>query len=63
MKIDESCINHNVVVLLKEITSNAEETVFVTGKDKDSYAELAYLWGYARGVIEMADALKEVLKA
>lgn len=63
MKIDESCINHNVVVLLKEITSNAEETVFVTGKDKDSYAELTYLCGYARGVLEMADALKEVLKA
>lgn len=63
MKIDENCINHNVIVLLKDITNSAEEVVFISGKDEENYAKLAYFCGFARGTLEMADALKEVLKA
>ena len=36
MKIDENCINHNVIVLLKDITNSAEEVVFISGKIEDS---------------------------
>lgn len=36
MKIDENCINHNVIVLLKDITNSAEEVVFISGKDEEN---------------------------
>ena len=56
MKIDENCINHNVIVLLKDITNSAEEVVFISGKDEENYAKLAYFCGFARGTLGMADA-------
>lgn len=63
MKIDENCINHNVIISLEDIMSDAEKTVLASGKDEENYAKLTYLCGFAKGALEMADALKEVLKA
>ena len=62
MKIDENCINHNVIVSLEDIMNDVEKTVFVPEKDEENYAKLTYLCGFAKGVLEMADALKEVLE-
>lgn len=62
MKIDENCINHNTIVLLKDIMNDVEKTVLASGKDEENYAKLTYLCGLAKSVLEMADALKEVLK-
>lgn len=63
MKIDENCINHNVIISLEDIMNSAEETVFISEKDEENYVKLAYLCGFVKGVLEMANALKEVLKA
>lgn len=63
MKIDENCINHNVIISLEDIMNSAEETVFISEKDEENYVKLAYLCGFVKGVLEMADDLKEVLKA
>ena len=59
MKIDESCINHNVAQLVGEIVENLYE---FTNADEDSdHARIAML-GEIRGICQMADAMKEVLK-
>lgn len=56
MKIDESCIDHNAVRLITELT----EGLYDGGDDpRWAYMTLANI----RGVVEMAEVLKEVLKA
>lgn len=60
MKIDEACINHNVVRLVDEMTSALYE--FSDATDIDDHARIATL-GEIRGVCDLAKALKEVLKA
>ena len=57
MKIDEECINHNVVRLINETVSNPWE---YDGDELD-HMRLVTL-GYIRGVIELAGELKAVLK-
>ena len=57
MKIDEACINHNVALLVKDLTD------FIFEYDKeDSHIYLLTL-AEIKGVIDLADRLKEVLKA
>lgn len=54
MKIDAETINHNALRLIAEVTTD------MWGDGMDSMAKDAVM--YTRGIIEMADALKEVLK-
>lgn len=56
MKIDEACINHNVDRLIAEITDSLYEWV---DDEKTSIATL----GEIRGIHQLAEALKEVLKS
>lgn len=66
MKIDEACINHNAMRLIAELTDNAYSFCSLTGEDSNSEREnhnYAFMTlGNIIGVIDMARALKEVLK-
>ena len=62
MKIDEGCINHNALKLIKDVSGFVEETILTHTDNKTNADTLVYVSGYARGVLEMAEALKEVLK-
>lgn len=62
MKIDEDCINHNAVRLIKDLLESRYDLIEEDKQDQ----ELGYLimtLGEIAGIIEMADAMKEVLKA
>ena len=59
MKIDEACINHNVVRLVDEMTSSIYE--FADQTDNEDHARIATL-ATIRGICDLANALKEVLK-
>ena len=52
MKIDDNCINHNALRLIKEALS---DPYYLCSSDTDKTDE-------ANGVIAMANAMKEVLK-
>jgi hypothetical protein len=59
MKIDEACINHNVARLVDEMTSALYDIV---DDDEDmDHIRIATL-GEIRGICQLANALKEVLK-
>lgn len=60
MKIDEACINHNVVRLVDEMTSELYE--FTDKSDNMDNMRVATL-GEIRGMCQLANALKEVLRA
>lgn len=57
MKIDEATINHNVVRLIKEF-----ELWEIRDTEEGNHARIMAL-GYISGIIDMAEALKEVSKA
>ena len=57
MKIDEACINHNVALLTEELTA----CIYECDKDEQVYNLLTL--AEIKGVIDLADRLKEVLKA
>ena len=58
MKIDEACINYNAVRLINEIMGNPYEY----GDQDESTDHLRLLTlGAVRGVLDMAEAMKEVL--
>ena len=62
MKIDTECINHNAVRLIKDLLESRYDLIEEDKQDQ----ELGYLimtLGEIAGIIEMADAMKEVLKA
>ena len=62
MKINEECINHNAVRLIKDLLESRYDLI---EEDKQNQ-ELGYLimtLGEIAGIIEMADVMKEVLKA
>jgi hypothetical protein len=64
MKIDESCINHNALRLIKEALS---DPYYLCSSDTDKTDEANFRMslmtiGEANGVIAMANAMKEVLK-
>lgn len=60
MKIDEACINHNVVRLVDEMVSELYE--FTDKSDSMDNMRVATL-GEIRGMCQLANALKEVLRA
>lgn len=59
MKIDEECINHNALRLIKEIVGLPFE--YNDQNDDSDHMRLVTI-GFVRGVIELADALKEAVK-
>lgn len=60
MKIDESCINHNALRLIDEAIDSPFE--YCEEKPDSDHMRLLVL-GEIRGIIQMANAMKEVLKA
>lgn len=59
MKINEDCINHNVVRLITDLIDGRYETV----EEEADSNYLSLMLGRIYGIIEMADAMKEVLKS
>ena len=62
MKIDTESINHNAVMMIKDLLESRYDLIEEDKQDQ----ELGYLImtiGEIAGIIEMADAMKEVLKA
>ena len=57
MKIDKECIDHNVTRLIEEAT----QCIWDLDNETHDHCRLMTL-GYIRGVIELGEALKEVLK-
>lgn len=62
MKIDTECINHNAVRLIKELVESRYDLIEEDKKDQEREYLIMTL-GEIAGIIEMADAMKEVLKA
>lgn len=60
MKITEECVNHNAVRLIGEMVSELHE--FTDADDNMERMRIATL-GEIRGICQMANAMKEVLKA
>lgn len=65
MKIDEGCINHNALRLIKEALS---DPYYLCNSETDRTDEANFriammMIGEANGIIAMANAMKEVLKA
>ena len=61
MKINEDCINHNAVRMIKELTESRYDMIMEATADERGY--LLMTLGEIAGIIEMAEAMKEVLKA
>ena len=66
MKITEESINHNAICLIKDLAGTSYDMI-MTDKDNDyEYAEergfMLMTLGEINGIIDLADALKEVLK-
>ena len=61
MKIDEGCINHNAVRLISELLNSRYEIISQDERDERGY--LLMTLGEIGGILEMADVMKEVLKA
>lgn len=59
MKIDEACINHNVAHFVEDILTCLYDTL--NDNPQDNLYRVEYL-GEIRGVLILANALKEVLK-
>ena len=65
MRITEDCINHNAVQIIKNLVA-ARYDMIMGGEEYSGSAERGYLlmtFGEIGGVIEMAETMKEVLKA
>ena len=62
MKIDEECINHNAVRMIKDLVESRYELI-EEDKQNQERGYLLMTIGEIAGIIEMADAMKEVLKA
>lgn len=58
MKIDESTINHNAVRLIDDIVTDFVDDNVI--ECNDDYKTIAI--GYIKGVCDMANAMKKVLK-
>ena len=61
MKINEDCINHNTVRIIKELVECRYGMITEATAEERGY--LLMTIGEIAGIIEMADAMKEVLKA
>ena len=61
MKIDKETINHNTVRMIKALMETRYDMIM---PEKEAYAERGYMLmtlGEISGIIEMGEALKEVL--
>lgn len=61
MKIDEGCINHNSVRIIKDLVENRYDMITESTAEERDYFLMTI--GEIAGIIEMAEAMKEVLKA
>ena len=59
MKITEDCINHNAMRIIDE--NNVPYEMYEANDDADHQRLITM--GYVRGVLDMAQVMKEVLKA
>jgi len=59
MKIDEACINHNVTLLTEKISQESME--ILNNNDQDNLYRVHVL-GTIDGILQLANALKEVLQ-
>lgn len=59
MKIDENGINHNAVRLIDDIVTDFVDNNLV--ECDSNYKEITI--GYIKGICDMANAMKEVLKS
>lgn len=62
MKIDEECINHNAVRMIKELIESRYEMIDIDKKSRERGFLLMTI-GEIAGIIEMAEVMKEVLKS
>lgn len=62
MRINEECINHNAVRMIKDLLESRYDLIEEDKKDQEREYFLMTI-GEIAGIIEMADAMKEVLKA
>ena len=60
MKINEDCINHNAVRMIKELTESRYDMIMEATAEERGY--LLMTLGEIAGIIEMADVMKEVMK-
>lgn len=63
MRITEDCINHNAVRLIDELTSECYGAVFESNSDSARTAFYLLTLGNIIGVLDMAQAMKDVLKS
>ena len=62
MKINEECINNNAVRMIKDLLESRYDLI-EGDKQNQERGYLIMTLGEIAGIIEMADAMKEVLKA
>jgi hypothetical protein len=60
MKIDEESINHNAVRMIKDLVESRYDMIMDATAEERGY--LLMTLGEIAGIIEMANAMKEVLK-
>ena len=60
MKIDTESINHNAVRIIKDLVENRYDMIMEATAEERGY--LLMTIGEIAGIIEMANAMKEVLK-
>jgi len=59
MKIDEACINHNVALLTEKMSRESMDVL--NNNDQDNLYRVHVL-GTIDGILQLANALKEVLQ-
>lgn len=66
MKIDEACINHNAVRIIEELSAAAYDFCSLKAEDamseRENHNYALMTLGNIVGVLDMARAMKEVLK-
>lgn len=64
MRITEDCINHNAVRIINEIAENSYDFCSVKNdkEERENAMYMAMTLGNIMGVLEMAQAMKDVLK-
>ena len=61
MRMTEECINHNAVRLVKDLVESRYDMITDATAEERGY--LLMTLGEIAGIIEMAEVMKEVLKA
>ena len=59
MKIDEACINHNVALLTEKMSRESMDILNNNGQDN---LYRVHVLGAIDGILQLANALKEVLR-